>query len=265
MASTDSTRPGPSPALTSAPDLVLREGRYTLRFARSEDEVRAALRLRYEVFNLELGEGLQSSVASGLDQDEFDGGCHHMLVEYDGVVVGTYRMQTAAMATAWRGFYSSGEYDLSPLGDEVLGRSVEVGRACIHADHRKHKVLFALWRGLAAYLRHTGSRYFFGCCSLTSQDMDEALVTMEWLRREDLVRPGPLATALPGLRCEGAPPDPAAVAAVSLPTLFRTYMRFGARVCSEPAIDRAFGTIDYLVLMDTETLPRTVRLLFGLS
>ncbi len=265
MAQSGSPTPPVPSALDSAPDLTLREGRYRLRFASSEADVRAALRLRYEVFNLELGEGLQSSVATGLDQDQFDGGCHHLLVERDDVVVGTYRMQTGAMAAAWAGFYSDGEYDLTPLGADVLAHAVEVGRACIHKDHRQQKVLFGLWRGLSAYLRHTRSRYFFGCCSLTSQDMDEGLATMEWLRRHELVVDGPLAPAREGLRCTGPAPDPARVAAVRLPTLFRTYMRFGAKVCSEPAIDREFGTIDFLVLMDVDGLPGTVRRLFGLS
>ena len=45
----------------SLPDRELEEGRYRLRFARTAEELDAVLRLRFEVFNLELQEGLDTS------------------------------------------------------------------------------------------------------------------------------------------------------------------------------------------------------------
>jgi len=252
--------------LANAPPTVLREGRYQVRFARSPGDLAAALALRFAVFNVELGEGLAESHITGRDEDRFDAGCHHLLVEHvpSGALVGTYRMQTREMATAHEGFYSNGEFDLSGLGEQVLGHGVELGRACILRAHRKQKVLFALWKGLAAYLLHTHRRYLFGCCSLTSQDPALGLAVAEHLRRRELVWPQwQLATREP-YRCTGPAPDEAAIAAVSIPTLFRTYLRFGALACSEPAIDREFGTIDFLVLMDTAALPeRTLDTFFG--
>jgi putative hemolysin len=51
---------------------------------------------------------------------------------------------------------------------------------------------------------------------------------------------------------------------IELPILFKTYLRFGSKVCGPPAIDREFKTIDYLVLMDIDTLsPRVHRMFFG--
>src|SRR5262249_5753737 len=69
---------------------------YEVTLATTLDEVRACQRLRYEVFNAELGEGLDSSHALGLDHDRFDVICDHLLVREaaSGAVVGTYRMQT---------------------------------------------------------------------------------------------------------------------------------------------------------------------------
>lgn len=252
--------------LADAPPTVLREGRYVIRFARSAEDLRAALSLRYQVFNLELGEGLEESHLTGVDEDGFDVGCHHLLVQFGegGPVVGTYRLQTAAMARRHRGFYSDGEFDLSGLGARVLEDSVELGRACIVVEHRKQKVLFGLWRGLAAYLLHAHKRYLFGCCSFTSQDPALGLAADEYLRRAGQVWPRVRVATRPPHRCEGPAPDAAAVAAVKLPTLFSTYLRFGALACSEPAIDRAFKTIDFLVLMDTCGLPeQTLNLFFG--
>ncbi|MDH3224877.1 MAG: GNAT family N-acetyltransferase, partial [Gemmatimonadota bacterium] len=132
------------------PQQDLRSGRYRLTFARSLDELRAVQRLRFEVFNLELGEGLESSFASGLDEDDLDDALHHLVIqdEESGRVVGTYRMQTAAMAAANDGFYSAREFDLSGFPLPMLDGAVEVGRACIAREHRSRRVLHLLWRGL---------------------------------------------------------------------------------------------------------------------
>lgn len=246
-------------ALDTAPELCFDEGRYTIRMATTEADIEAALRLRYQVFNLELGEGLASSRLTGQDKDQFDDGCHHLVVEHAGQIVGTYRMQTREMGAAHNGFYADGEYHLSDLGQAMLNDSVEIGRACVAMEHRKQKVLFGLWRGLTRYLDLQGKRYLFGCCSLTSQDTEEGRTVMAWLREQDHVWTGPLARARPQNSCAGPSPDPAAVAAVKLPTLFASYMRFGVRVVSEPAIDREFKTIDYLVAMDSHNIPALVR------
>src|SRR5262245_14529213 len=75
---------------------------YAVRLAATPNEVRAAQALRFEVFNLELNEGLQKSYRNRLDRDVFDGVCDHLLVEHlsSGNVVGTYRLQTGANAAA---------------------------------------------------------------------------------------------------------------------------------------------------------------------
>jgi putative hemolysin len=254
--------------LLDVPDIELVEGRYRVRFARSAEDLAAAQALRFRVFNLELGEGLEESHLTGRDEDPFDTGCHHLLVIDDTVdeIIGTYRMQTHAMATRHMGYYSAGEFDLSAFGDDMLARAVEVGRACVALEHRKQRVLFALWRGLAAYMLTKGTRYLFGCCSLTSQDQAEGLATMARLREMDVVAPGPLLQPLPGLGCEGPAPTPEQIAAVKIPKLFGTYLRFRSLVHSEPAVDREFKTIDWIVVMDIEALDaKTVQLFFGAS
>jgi putative hemolysin len=248
------------------PRAEIRRGAYALRFARTRAELDAALRLRFEVFNLELREGLASSYLSGLDEDEFDATCHHLLVtdEATGGVVGTYRLRTAETALAAGGFYSAGEFDLSRLPAEVLAGSVETGRACVAREHRGRNVLFLLWQGLAAYLAHNRKRFFFGCCSLASQDARDGLRALNLLERGGHLHPTLRVPPLAGMEC--APEGYFVVdeQRVELPRLFETYLRFGAKVCGPPAIDRAFKTIDFLVLLDTaEISERTRRLFFG--
>jgi len=249
------------------PPRAIEEGKYRVSFARTPEELEAAQRLRFEVFNLEMGEGLEESYATGLDRDRFDPVCHHLLVTHlpTDQVVGTYRMQTSAMAERYDGFYSAGEFTLDRLPPEVTGNAMEVGRACVGLEFRNRHVLFLLWKGLAAYLVHARKRYLFGCCSLTSQDPAEGKHVMDFLERQGYVDARHGVRPQPGWECypEGYQPDPAEPASeVRLPKLFDLYMRIGVKVCGAPAIDRFFKTIDYFVLFDLEDLDDPHRGMF---
>ena len=242
-----------------APDplagFALRQGRYQLRFARNADDVDRALRLRFEVFNRELGEGLAESWQTGRDRDEFDAVCDHLLVEdvRSGELAGTYRMQTSAMAAAGRGFYSAREFALESLPPGVLGASVELGRACVAVPHRHGRALLALWRGIAEYVRITGQRYLFGCCSLASRSPAEGWALHAELVRRGALDPASAIAARAEYRCAREPG--VSVATPAAPPLFDMYLRAGARIVSEPALDREFGTVDFLVLLDLLALP----------
>lgn len=279
----DSERPPSGSGYPPHPELlpagVIDHGRYRVRFARRLDELDSVLRLRYRVFNVELGEGLVASEATGRDEDTFDATCHHLLVEdrRGGAVIGTYRMQTAEMAGAAAGFYSAGEYDLSALPAEIADRAIEVGRACIAREHRNRQVLFLLWKGLARYMTDNRKRYLFGCCSLPTQDPRQGMRALADLERRGKLHPDFWLPAHPGLGCAEAAAAPgetaggdgtadggeAEKAPVELPALFSTYLRYGAKVCGAPVLDREFKTIDFLVLLDIAGLdPRSRRLFF---
>src|SRR5438132_8440796 len=162
---------------------------YLARLARSADEVRAAQRLRFEVFNLELNEGLAESHFNGLDIDPFDAACQHLVVEHvpTGEIVGTYRLQTGVHASANIGYYSQREFDFTPY-ESLRGEMIELGRACVHAEHRNFNLLHLLWRGIARYACERNARFLVGCSSLTSQDPMEGVAMYEQLRSKHLVR-----------------------------------------------------------------------------
>jgi putative hemolysin len=169
------------------------------------------------------------------------------------------------MAAAGHGLYTATEYDLSALPAEVFRQAVEVGRACIHREHRGRQVLYLLWRGLALYMAHSGLRYLFGCCSLTSQTPAVGHRALAQLRRQEAVHPDVWLPVLPELDC-GAPGPNAEDGSVEipLPPLFAIYLRYGGKVCGPPALDRQFKTIDFPVLLDVAALsPRAHRLFFG--
>jgi putative hemolysin len=232
-------------------------GRYRVRLAHDARDRLAACRLRFNVFNIELGEGLSSSYSTGLDRDRFDPVCDHLIVENqeDGRIVGTYRMQSGLTAAAAFGYYSAQEFEFAPfecIRDQVL----ELGRASIDREHRTSEVLTLLWRGIAQYAKHHGLRYLIGCSSLTSmkplegwslyRQLGSQLVSFEYVT---------VPTAAFALPC----PEGEAGVPVKLPRLLRTYLGVGAKICGPPAWDRAFGTIDFLTLLDLEQVVPAAR------
>jgi putative hemolysin len=247
-----------APVVISDPlrSIRIEKGNYRLRVATSREDVLDACALRFRIFNVEMGEGLDASFETGLDQDHFDAQCHHLLVEYAPLlsrefrIVGTYRVQTQEAALAGAGFYSACEFELNSLPQGLLEEAVELGRACISLEHRNRSVLLLLWRGLCAYSEAQNKRYFFGCNSLTSQDTALGWATYHWLVSKGHARPDFLVRPLPEWRC-GSPTAADDVSTrVKIPPLFAAYMRYGSKICSEPAIDREFGTIDFLTVHD---------------
>lgn len=247
------------------PPAVIDSSHYRVCFAANARDLEAVQRLRYRVFNLELGEGLDGAHAIGRDEDPFDHACHHLMVvsHAEQRVVGTYRMQTSAMARAGQGFYSDQLYDLGALPPALREEAIETGRACIDAGHRNGRVLFLLWQGLARYMKHNRLRYLFGCSSLTSQDPAEGLALYAWLARAGHLhaqirlqpRPGKACTGDPSIGPPGDRTDPPAAP----PQLMRLYLEYGAKVCGAPAIDREFKTIDFFTLLDVERFDARTR------
>jgi len=220
------------------------------------EELQQIQRLRYDVFNLELSEGLDSSHAIGMDADDFDPYCHHVYVRHraSGVIAGTYRMQTIEMAREGIGLYSATEFDFENMPDHILNESVEIGRACIRKEFRGLKVLYLLWKGLGRYVGHNEKSYVFGCCSLTSQDQNEGAAVYHDLERDGHLHHTIRITPLP-THASRTEPEPGFVADnIRPPRLMRAYLSFGAKICSLPAIDRQFKTIDFLAVFDTESL-----------
>jgi putative hemolysin len=264
-------------------------GRYRLRLAETAEDREAACRLRFKVFNIELGEGLESSYETGLDMDRFDAICEHLLVEDKASrrVVGTYRMQSGTTAARNLGYYSEQEFNLGPY-EPLRPGILELGRASIDREHRTPEVLMLLWRGIAQYATDMGLRYLLGCSSLNSNDpaegwqmyrqLENFRVPVEFETRPTVsyaCPPGSCDFAQQGADAQPSPsepsppetnrmrPDEAAPApaqtAVKVPKLLKTYLAIGARIAAPPAWDREFRTIDFLTLLDLNLLSSAAR------
>jgi putative hemolysin len=186
-------------------------------------------------------------------------------------IVGTYRLQTGQLAAANLGYYSEREFDFAPY-EPFRYEMIELGRACVHAEHRNFSLLHLLWRGIARYAVECKARFLIGCSSLTSQDPVEGVAVYRQLQPY-LVSPGLrtqpraefIVAAGDDAGCSGVSPNealpgsnvPATSGASS--RLLRAYLAIGAKICGPPAIDCDFGTIDFLTLLDLHALPALVH------
>lgn len=251
-----SGEPAPASTRGPVPSFEITSGDYRVRFASTQKDLEEICRLRYRSFNVELGEGLKSANASGLDEDHFDAQCQHLLVEHlvDGrsvAIVGTYRLQTAETAQQGLGFYSAVEFNLTDLPAGMLNDAVELGRACVCSNHRNRRTLFLLWKGLAAYVLWHQKRYFFGCNSLASESRLEGWRMMHFLTEHGHVHPEFLVGPQQGYECEtSASLVPEDEMTLEIPPMFGIYLRYGAKVCGPPAHDALFHTVDFFTVVD---------------
>lgn len=237
--------------------------KYLVKIAESESEVYEALQLRYKVFSNELNR--QFDFSKKLDYDEFDDQCHHLLViEKDtDTVIGTYRLQTYSQATSGNGFVTAKRFALENLPEDILKESFEVGRVCIHADHRNGRVLFLLWKGLAAYLKHFNLRYLFGYSALHTDDSVVAYNTYLHLREKEYVNNEYMTAVRDDFRIMQLNGSKKATE-IDIPPLLENYLKVGTRVCSEPAYDKNSRIFHFFILLDVQDITdRTRKMFFG--
>ncbi|SDF74680.1 Putative hemolysin [Blastococcus aurantiacus] len=239
--------------------------RYRTALATTGAEVEAAQRLRYDVFVRECGARLlDPRAAAGLDADEWDEHCDHVLVHDDttGAVVGTYRLLPPERAAGLGRGYSDGEFDLSAHA-ALRPDLVEAGRSCVHPDHRTGAVVSLLWAGVTRYVLGGGYRYLGGCASIPLADGGATAAGVWDEVRERHLVPEAL-RVVPHVPFDTA--TPARPARLEMPPLLRAYLRIGAHVCGPPALDADFGTADlYVLLRMADVAPRLLRRLAAQS
>lgn len=240
-------RTGVVPAAASA---APERGAIQVSWARHQDEVRQAQRLRFDVFAAEMGARLTTPIA-GHDVDLFDDYCEHLLVRdaHSQQVIGTYRVLTPAQAKRVGGTYSDTEFDLTRLR-ALRPRMVELGRSCVHLDYRHGGVIMALWGALADFMVRNQLDTMIGCASIPMLyngvvSGDAAASIWQQVRQTHLA---PIEYhVLPRLPLPVEQLDGSIT--VEPPALIKGYLRLGARVLGAPAWDPDFNTADLPMLM----------------
>ena len=248
------------PASTAQVVAPVAAGGIEVQWARHLDEVREAQRLRYVVFAGEMGARLNTTLA-GHDIDLFDDYCEHLLVRDVAThqVVGTYRVLTPAQAKRVGSTYSDTEFDLVRLRS-VRSKMVELGRSCVHPDHRHGGVIMALWGALAEFMVRNQLDTMIGCASipmLHNGVVSGDLAASIWhqLRQTHLA---PIEyRVLPRLPLPVDELDQTLV--VEPPALIKGYLRLGAKILGAPAWDPDFNTADLPMMMRIADMPSRYR------
>jgi putative hemolysin len=235
-------------------------GNYVVKTASDGTELEACLRLRYDVFHREF---MNKKRTVGVDIDKLDYDCDHLVIldKRDSKVIGTYRMNSSLYTDS---FYSTSEFNI----DKVLalpGNKLELGRACIDKDHRNGVVIALLWRGIAEYIGQTDTRVLFGCGSIKTMEpleiglcykhlQDLGHITydlgVEPTKKYKVKQLDKVMEYIESNPYEYVKSDVAAM----IPTLFQAYIKAGAKICGEPAIDRDFHCIDFLTVLQMNDL-----------
>ena len=231
---------------------------FEVKIATEPSEIEEAQRLRFQVFNLELNKGLKTSYERGLDVDEYDPYCEHLIVRdlRSQDVVGTYRLLRGSKARRHIGFYSEKEFNLSRI-KALDGELLELGRSCARKDFRDRALIPLMWEAIAEQVKRHNVRYLFGCGSLYTTDIAEVSAMFSLLKNK-YYAPASYRVA-PVEKCEFKHIQHISVADEQalfqkLPSLIKGYLRIGALVCGAPALDREFGTADFFLLLDFGTL-----------
>ena len=241
---------------------------FTVKLAETQDELRAAQALRYEVFVKELGaDGPLVDHDAGLEMDRFDPFFDHMIVVETATdkVVGVYRLLSEEAAMRAGQFYSEDEYDLTPLRQTGL-KMLELGRSCLHRDYRSGLAMVELWSGLARYVTENHMDILFGVASFHGTDPTQLAQPLSLLHHLHLAPDDLRLRAQPHhfQTMDLMPADQIdrRAALVQIPSLIKAYLRLGGFVGEGAFIDHSFNTTDVCLILDTNRMSDRQRMLY---
>ncbi|MEO9575305.1 MAG: GNAT family N-acyltransferase [Tateyamaria sp.] len=245
---------------------------FRVALARTDEDLRAAQGLRYDVFVEELGGGGPLvDHDQRLERDRFDPFFDHLILFDDAAdarVAGVYRMLRGEKAEQAGSFYSEDEYDLAPL--KATGRRLlELGRSCVHVDYRGGRAMFHLWNGLAEYVADHDIDILFGVASFHGTDVDDLAAPLSLLHHRHLA-PEPIrvtARASHAANMNLIDPDQIdrRAAMVQMPALIKAYLRLGGVVGEGAYIDHSFNTTDVCLIMDTGAMSERQQRIYGVA
>ena len=249
-----------SPSATSA-------GPYTVRFAQTIDEIKAAQALRYRIFYREKsGNPSADMQAEQRDMDEWDEGGFHIVVldtraEQQPAVVGTLRLFYSECLESGQNFYTEESFNLNRL-KKHFGRSLELSRFCIDPDGRGGVILMLIWKYAMSFIQDNNIPVMLGCASFTGTDVTPHLPIMQYLYQHHLaeksLRPEPKVNDYIDLNELYGTLDKSSAdweeAQKSIPTLLRGYLKLGAKISDAAIIDPAFNTVYVSIYVETQSM-----------
>ena len=229
-------------------------GHFTVKTIESKRELWQVMTLRYEVFHREYK---NKRLPFGIDRDRFDSHADHLAIIDNRInkIVGTYRLISGQRT---EDFYSKTEFDITDLLSRPGGK-VELSRACIHKDYRNGAVITLLWRGIVDYLTASGAGWLFGMGSVKTTDSNELAAVYQSLVADGSVDSSFDIRARDDFKINDFYErakliEPNENSRDMVPALLRSYIRAGAVIAGDPAIDLDFNCGDLFVILDVSKL-----------
>lgn len=238
---------------------LFRAGKYRARLAETEADVIACQRLRHLTFLAE--RGVEREGANGLDRDEFDPHCKHVMVEETktGTLVCCFRMMPLGSGEEIGQSYAARYYELSNLA-RFPGKMVEMGRFCIHPAWRDPDILRTAWAAMTRVVDGEGVELLFGCSSFYGVDAEaymdafallaqKHIAPKRWLPRVKAPRVFRFGPKLKFRKPEMS------LALKRMPPLLRTYLQMGGWVSDHAVIDHDLNTLHVFTGVEIARVP----------
>lgn len=236
----------------------LTSGSLEVRLAQSEEDVKAAQLLRYEVFYEECGAQPNETIALlKRDVERIDDFCDVLLVidHAHNKIVGTYRFMLRDAAHHYGGYYAASEFDIQKLVD-VPGQIMELGRSCVDKNYRTKPTMQLLWKAIGAYIQLNQVELCFGCGSFIGTDVSAYSQALSYLYHYHLAPPELRTRALPSHYQEMSliplSKIDQKIAMRQMPPLIKAYLRVGGFVGEGAFVDHQFNTIDVCIIVKRE-------------
>jgi putative hemolysin len=238
-------------------DLHIDKQDYIIKTAETMDDLLIVLNLRYKVFIEEL---LHKKKSLEFEVDRFDMKCDHLMIIHKEThqVIGTYRLNSSLFT---KRFYSATEFHMRHLA-KLPGNKLEVDRACVHQDYRNGRTIALLWEGLNAYMVESKSRYMFGCSSVRTMNRGEMINIYRYFQDKGYIIdnfkinpkrkfqiPSIFHFSAKNSMKELTPATDSEIEKI-VPSLLKSYLKAGAKICGKPALDRKYRCIDFFTLME---------------
>jgi putative hemolysin len=237
-------------------DIYFERKNFIVKTINSSREYFQVQKLRYRVFHLEY---IGRKTPFGLDRDRFDraGDLLAIIDKNTNKIVGTYRLISSLHS---EDFYSATEFSIDQL-IALPGVKLELSRACIHKAYRHGVVISLLWKGIGQYMSSIGADYLFGCSSFQTTDFEKMTRVYQGLSKRGMIVDSygvsPIGDFMVDRRFvpqEGIEGSVSGLDDEVLPPLLKTYLKVGAKVCGEPALDRKFRCFDLFTVLKASDL-----------
>lgn len=252
-----------SMSMSPAPsDKSIQAGRFEVRFANSDSELKGAQALRYRTLFVEHGGRVTASMLeTGREEDPLDGVAHHVIVidreQENHPVVGTLRLVSNTALSADQRFYTEQAYNIDCLRSRY-NKLLELSRFCIDPEGRSGAILKLIWKFTLQFIIAERFDLMLGCASFPGTDATKHQSILSYLFENNLAPEELRASAISSnnVRIDSFLSEDAdwKDAKRSVPTLLRGYLKMGAKITDTAIIDPVFNTVFVGIYVDARDM-----------